>query len=62
MEQMMAQWFYVGAAILFLIGTILSMQATPEDETEDEPPWGFNVVKDGGVCDGGSYDGWEEEE
>ena len=59
---MVANWLYLASAVLFAAATIVNMTARPDDDAEDDDaePWGFNVAKDGGVCDGGNYDGWEE--
>lgn len=59
---MITDWLFLVAGLCILIGAGYSIvrHEVQSAEEEDAPPWGFNVVKDGGVCDGGEPQ-WESE-
>lgn len=61
---MIAHWFYLVGGLCFVIGAAFSLGhpsgAEDIEEDDDPEPWGF-AVRDGGICDGGNYDGWEDE-
>jgi len=52
---------YLIGGLCFVIGSALQLgqRVVDDDSNDDAEPWGFNVT-DGGTCDGGNYEGWEE--